>query len=359
MPARGGRTTLVLLAIGLIAGCGGGEPTSTSGGPTVSATNPNRRVHFVGFDASEPLVSALKDSRIEGLVLQDPLTMGKLGVLTLARHLEKQPVEKVIATGETVATPRNMAEPAIAKLLSPPKAENRSDTNLSGSKSKKWRIMVIPKGTSHEFWKTIHAGAIQGAEEAGNVEVIWQGPQKEDDRLQQIQLVQGAVAAGVDGIVLAPLDAKALVPPVEAAVAKGIPVVIIDSSLESDKIVSYVATDNRNGGVLAAQRLGELLKGEGKVIVLRMQVGSASTEAREQGFIDTIKQKFPKITFLSNTELGGPTSDTAQLKAQSLVTRFRGQVDGVFCPNESTTFGMLRALEQAGMLSKAPPAGQP
>ena len=85
--------------------------------------------------------------------------------------------------------------------------------------------MVIPKGTTHEFWKTIHAGALKAAEELGNVEIIWQGPQKEDDRTEQIQLVQNAVAAGVDGIVLAPLDSKALVEPVEEAIAKGIPVV--------------------------------------------------------------------------------------------------------------------------------------
>ena len=156
----------------------------------------------------------------------------------------------------------------------------------------------------------------------GNVELIWQGPQKEDDRTLQIQLVQNAVAAGVDGIVLAPLDAKALVNPVEEAVAKGIPVVVIDSGLESDKIVSYVATDNYNGGVLAAQRLGEVLKGEGKIILLRYAVGSASTEKREKGFTDTIAKEFPKITYLSKTEYAGATSDLAQQKAQSLVTRY-------------------------------------
>ncbi len=117
-------------------------------------------------------------------------------------------------------------------------------------------MIVIPKGTTHEFWKTIHAGALKAAEELGNVEVIWQGPQKEDDRSQQIQYVQSALATGVDAIVLAPLDAKALKAPVESAVAKGIPVVIIDSALESDKPVSFVATDNYHGGVLAAERLG-------------------------------------------------------------------------------------------------------
>ncbi len=169
-----------------------------------------------------------------------------------------------ISTGETLVTPENMNDPEIAKLIHPPQVENTSGASLSGAKSKKWRVIVIPKGTTHEFWKTLHAGTLKAADELGNVDVIWQGPQKEDDRVQQIQLVQNAIAAGVDGIVLAPLDAKALVEPVEAAVAKGIPVVIFDSALESNKMVSYVATNNYNGGVLAARRLGELSRGREK-----------------------------------------------------------------------------------------------
>ena len=166
--------------------------------------------------------------------------------------------------------------------------------------------------------------------------------------------MQNAIAAGVDGIVLAPLDAKALVDPVEAAVAKGIPVVIFDSALESKKMVSYVATNNYNGGVLAARRLGELLRGKGKVILLRYAVGSESTEQREKGFTDTLAKEFPGISLLSDTEYAGPTSDSAQQKAQSLVTRYRGEVDGIFCANESSTFGMLRALDGAGMLVERP-----
>lgn len=334
------------------AGCGG------AGGEGHAVQNSERsaakRVYFVGFDASAPLVNALKQNKLQGIVVQNPYVMGQLGVKTLVQHLEKQPVETQISTGETMVTPENMEEPAIAPLLHPAKAENRAEGSLSGTKSKKWRVMVIPKGTTHEFWMTIHAGALKGAADLGNVEVIWQGPQKEDDRLQQIQLVQSAVAAGVDGIVLAPLDARALVKPVEEAVAKGIPVVIIDSGLESKKIVSYVATDNYHGGVLAAKRLGELLKGEGKIILLRYAVGSESTEQRERGFTDTMKSEFPKIQYLSDSEYAGATSDTAQQKAQSLVTRYRGQVDGIFCCNESSTYGMLRALEGAGMLASRP-----
>ena len=215
-----------------------------------------------------------------------------------------------------MVTPENMNEPDMKAFVHPPKADNATP-NLSGAKTKKWRVMVIPKGTTHEFWMTIHAGAIKAEQELGNVEIVWRGPEKEDDRVEQIQLVQSAVASGVDGIVLAPLDARALVQPVETAVAKGIPVVIMDSGLESNKYVSYVATDNYQGGVLAAQRMGKLLGGEGKVILLRYQVGSESTEQREKGFSETIAKDFPKITFVSDSEYAGPTSDSAQQKSQT------------------------------------------
>ena len=287
----------------------------------------------------------------QGLVVQNPVRMGEMGVKTLVKHLEKQPLEAKISTGETLVTPENMDQPEIAALIHPPRVPNQSGGTLSGAKVKKWRVMVIPKGTTHEFWESLHAGTMKAANDLGNVEVVWQGPQKEDDRTLQIQLIQSAIAAGVDGIVLAPLDAKALVEPVEDAVKKGIPVVVIDSGLESSKTSAYVATDNYHGGVLAAQRLGELLKGEGKIILLRYAVGSESTEQRERGFTDTMAKEFPKITYLSDGEYAGPTSDTAQQKSQNLVTRFRGQVDGIFCPNESSTVGMLRALEGAGMLA--------
>jgi ribose transport system substrate-binding protein len=106
--------------------------------------------------------------------------------------------------------------------------------------------------------------------------------------------------------------------------------------------------------VLAAKRLGTVLGGEGRIILLRYQVGSESTEQRERGFKDTIEKEFPKITFLSDAEYAGATADLAQQKSQSLVTRYRMQVDGIFCPNENSTVGMMRALEGAGLLSGQP-----
>jgi ribose transport system substrate-binding protein len=341
-----------ILLAGFLAGCGGPESADTSG-PGGRSGSSSRKVHLVGFDASEPIINALSRGKIGGVVVQNPFKMGELGVKTLVKHLEKEPVEREIPTGEVLVTPENLNDPEIKPLVFPPKSENAGGS-LSAAKSKKWRVMMIPKGTTHEFWKAIHAGAVRAEQDLGNVEIAWQGPEKEDDRAQQIQLVQSAVAAGVDGIVLAPLDARALVQPVEAVVTKGIPVVIIDSGLESTKPVSYVATNNYHGGVLAAQRLGTLLGGEGKVILLRYAVGSESTERREKGFTDTLVKEFPKITLLSESEYAGPTAGDAQQKGQSLVTRYRGQFDGIFCPNETSTEGMIRALEEAGLLGGKP-----
>src|ERR1043165_2466306 len=228
--------------------------------------------------------------------------------------------------------------------------------NRSKSNAKKLTIAVIPKGTSHEFWKSIHAGAVKAQRELttpGNeVEVIWKGPLREDDREQQIQVVEGFASQGVNGIVLAPLDSHALARPVEEAKSAGVPTVIIDSALESNSIVSFVATDNRKGGMLGADRLGELMGGKGKAILLRYAEGSASTEEREAGFLQELKQKFPNIDLISSDQYAGATRDTAKRASENLLNRFGDDVQGIFCPNESTTAGMLSALQDIGKAGK-------
>ncbi len=214
------------------------------------------------------------------------------------------------------------------------------------TENKQLEIAVIPKGTTHGFWKSIHAGAIKASREF-DVKIFWNGPQKEDDRAQQITVVEDFINLGVDGIVLAPLDDRALTRPVRDAVARNIPVVIIDSALQGEQHISYVATDNYRGGVLAAQRMGELLKDGGNLILIRYQVGSASTVNREKGFVDTIKNDFPQINFLVEDQYAGATTETAYQLAENLLNRF-ADVDGLFCPNESSTFGALRALQESG-----------
>lgn len=235
---------------------------------------------------------------------------------------------------------------AVAGLLSLLSACGNAETNENTL-----TVAVIPKGNTHEFWKSIHAGAVRAqrelAEQGTEVEVIWKGPLKEDDREQQVQVVENFIGRRVDGIVLAPLDANALVAPVEAAERAGIPVVIIDSDLNSQKRVSYVATDNYRGGQLAGEHLATLLDGQGKVLLLRYQAGSASTEAREAGFVDALKA-YPDIELISSEQHAGPTRETAYQASQNLLNRYGRDLDGVFTPNESSTVGMLLALRDIG-----------
>jgi ribose transport system substrate-binding protein len=216
--------------------------------------------------------------------------------------------------------------------------------------TKKFQIAVIPKGTTHEFWKSIHAGAVQAERELG-VQVIWKGPQKEDDRAQQITVVEDFISRGVDGIVLAPLDDRALMRPVQDAVREKIPVVVIDSGLQGSDYISYVATDNYQGGVLGARRLGGLMNGKGKIFLIRYQEGSASTTQREAGFLDTVKKEFPGLTLLVQDQYAGATTETAYQLAENLLSRFP-DVEGIFAPNESSTFGVLRALQEAQLAGK-------
>ncbi len=212
---------------------------------------------------------------------------------------------------------------------------------------------MIPKGSTHEYWKSLHAGAIKAqrelAAEGIAVNLIWKGPLREDDRDQQVQVVENFIGRQVSGMVLAPLDDRALVAPVEEAVAAGIPVVIVDSALKSRRISSFVATDNRQGGRLAARGLGQLLGGKGRAIMLRYAVGSASTEDREAGFLEVMTQEFPGITLVSTDQHAGATRDTAKTVAENLLNRYGDQLDGVFASNESAAGGMLLALRDAGL----------
>jgi len=210
-------------------------------------------------------------------------------------------------------------------------------------------IAVIPKATMHVYWKSVHAGASRAEAELAGVRVLWQGPAREDDRADQVALVETFIQKRVDGLVLAPLDEKALVGPVRRAREAGIPVVIIDSGLaDPDAAVSFVATDNYQGGVMAGRQLAGLLGGKGRVIVLRYLVGSASNVKREEGFLAEMA-RHPGMRVVASDQHGGPTVETAMAASEALLAKFGpGQVDGIFCPNEPMAWGMLRALDAAG-----------
>jgi ribose transport system substrate-binding protein len=227
--------------------------------------------------------------------------------------------------------------------------------------AKKYRIGVIPKGTTHVFWNYIHAGCLRArdalrAERGVDVEILWQGPEVEEDREGQRQVIEGFLAPDIAGLVLAPLDDQAMVGPVRQARAAGKPVVIIDSGLQGEAgkdFDSFVATDNYKGGVLAAEEMGRALDGKGKVLLLRYQEGSASTTQREQGFIDVLRSRFPGIELVPPglAQYSGATAGKAQNVSETLLNQY-SDAAGIFCPNESSTTGMLQALGKTPLSGK-------
>ena len=232
-------------------------------------------------------------------------------------------------------------------------------TGCNKTKNSKLRIAVIPKGTTHEFWKMGEAGAKKAGNELG-IDIIWKGPQKESDRAGQIKVVENFITQGVDGIALAPLDDKALVRSVTEAKNAGIKVAVWDSGLDEsagDAVISSVMTNNFAAGQDCGKRLAMLMNGSGKVLMLRHAVNHDSTTKREEGFLDGIKKAAPGIELLSIDQRGGVSIDEAMKVSESLLNQFGDQVDGVFTPNESTTQGMLRALDQAGLAGKFPFVG--
>lgn len=222
----------------------------------------------------------------------------------------------------------------------------------TSSDNKVYRLAVIPKGTSHDFWYSVHAGAQQADDEFDDVSITWKGPATEGDTAEQIKMVENFMVDGYDGICLAPLDAVALRRPVEQALGRKTPVLIFDSALTNDEgILSYVATNNYRGGHKAGEYLAQLLGGRGRVILMRYAINSESTEQREQGFLDALAEH-PEVEIIEKSKYAGPTESEAIKLAENLLSNFREAVDGIFCPNQSTTSGMLNALRSAGLAGK-------
>lgn len=217
-------------------------------------------------------------------------------------------------------------------------------------------IAGVPQGSLHRHWKTIYAGAQKAvrdlSEQGIAVNLVWNAPLREDDREDQKKIVATFFSKRVDGLMLAPFDSRSLVPAVEEGARAGIPTLILDSALDSRQVVSYVATDNRKAGGLAADRIGEVLYGKGKVLVLRYQKGSASTEDREEGFLERLRRAFGGITAISSDEYAGATRDAAKKAGEALLARHSKELQGIFTPNESSTAGMLMALQAMQLAGK-------
>ena len=222
----------------------------------------------------------------------------------------------------------------------------------SGSKSETLTIAVIPKGTSHEFWKSVHFGADKAANEIGGVKIEWRGPVVESDTGSQIEVVKDMITKGVDGVVLAPNQKGGLVDAVQEAIDEDIPVVIFDSGLdEGPPIVSYVATDNFKGGKMAGDAMAKAIGEKGNVILLRYLAGSESTEQREEGFLEALA-KYTEVNVVSSDQYGGDNATSAKEKVDQLLQLHGETLAGIFAVCEPNANGTLEAIRNAGLAGK-------
>lgn len=212
-------------------------------------------------------------------------------------------------------------------------------------------IAVIPKGMTHVFWQSVKAGAEKAGAELG-AEIKWVGAQKESDTAQQINVVENMINAKVDAIALAPLDKAALVPAIKKVGEAKVPLVIFDSAADVDEnaYVSYIATDNKQGGVMAAKRMGEILGGKGKVALVPNQANSASTMEREEGFEETMKKEFPGITVIRSNY--GENDRNKSLTVAQDVLSANPDIVGIFGSCEPCAIGALKAVAAKNLMGK-------
>jgi ribose transport system substrate-binding protein len=203
-------------------------------------------------------------------------------------------------------------------------------------------VGVVPKGTNHIFWQTVHAGAIKAAQEFG-FEVEWNAPTLEIDSSRQIEILESMINRRLAGIVVAPVDRQALIAVIERAGREGIPVSVFDSEVDTDKRISYVATDNTEGGRMGARRLGEILGGKGKVGIIGFMPGSASTMQREDGFQEEMRKRFPAVQIVG-LQFGMANRARAMAVTENLLTAHPG-LAGLFADNESSSSGAVQALK--------------
>jgi ribose transport system substrate-binding protein len=215
--------------------------------------------------------------------------------------------------------------------------------------SKKKVIAVVPKGTSHLFWQSVQAGAIAAGRDLG-VEVLWNGPSQETEYSRQIQIVDSMVARHVDGLAVAATDKTALSQPIERAAKAGIPVTVFDSGVDTSDYLTFVATNNYEGGQMGARKLAELTRGKGKVALLMNAPGSASTMEREKGFEDAMAKEFPEIKIVAR-QFGMSDRAKARDAAENMLAA-HNDLAGMFASAEPSSVGAALAIKARGLTGK-------
>jgi ribose transport system substrate-binding protein len=211
------------------------------------------------------------------------------------------------------------------------------------------RIAVVPKANSHVFWVSVHAGAAAAGQKFG-VEVLWNGPAQETEYDRQMQIVDSMIAQHVDGLAVAATERKVLNRSLDRAADLGIPVTVFDSGVDSTNYLAFIATNNYQGGQMAARELARLVGGKGKVAMVMNLPGSLSTVDRERGFEDVIKSGFPKMEIVAR-QFSMSDRSKGMAAAENILTA-HADLNGIFASSEPSSTGAALALKSRGLSGK-------
>jgi ribose/xylose/arabinose/galactoside ABC-type transport system permease subunit/ABC-type sugar transport system substrate-binding protein len=219
--------------------------------------------------------------------------------------------------------------------------------------AKQSEIAVIVKTANSNYWQNVSKGASDAEKSLkGKYKITFQGPDSETAVADQVNMVDNAINRGVAGIVLAPSDPDALIPEIKKAWENGIPVVLIDSALNKkgeQYYQSFLSTDNRKAGAIAADKLIAKNGKEGKVSVMSFTPGAGSAIERVGGFTDEIaKNSHVKIVgpYYSQSDMATALNQTIDAMASNK------DITALFGANEPTATGMARAIKQLGYAGK-------
>jgi len=206
-------------------------------------------------------------------------------------------------------------------------------------------IPVISKGFQHQFWQAVKLGSEQAAADY-NVDITFEGPATESEVDRQIEMLTAALAKNPAAICFAALDTQAAIPLLEEAQARGIPVVGFDSGVDSDIPVATAATDNIAAAALAADKMAELIGGEGKVAVIVHDQTSRTGIDRRDGFLNRMAEAYPNIEIVNvDYGAGDHLKSTELAKA---IMQANPDLKGYFGANEGSIIGVLNAATELG-----------
>ncbi|MGQ9815330.1 MAG: ABC transporter substrate-binding protein [Candidatus Roseilinea sp.] len=210
-------------------------------------------------------------------------------------------------------------------------------------------IPVISKGFQHQFWQAVKLGSEKAAKDF-NVDITFEGPESEAQVDKQIEMLQTAIDKKPAAICLAALDSKAVIPLLEKAQAANIPVIGFDSGVDSDIPVATAATDNIAAAAYAADKMAELIGGEGEVAVIVHDQTSRTGIDRRDGFVNRIKEKYPNIKIVDVQYGGGDHLKSTDL-AKAII-QAHPNLKGFFGANEGSAIGVLNAVTEMKMENK-------